>query len=216
MKALVICAILGLVGVLFGEEVQMKFAELLEYKGVTVTKIEPDGVNIMHESGLAKIPYEKLTPELQAKFGGFDAAKAAEFRKKRNKAESAYHQAIDKETAAIEADKAEKKLVADYKMATKVEVIQATAGGGMLCKVAFMFDTETQVAGKNAFGETTYTTKKGKAWSQYSEDWFFVTGLPDHLVDGSTWQGFTLSDGNHAYSNTLGATKTIRKLKVVE
>ncbi len=216
MKSFLICAVLGLSGVLFGEETVMKLPELLEYKGVTVTKIEPDGISIMHETGLAKVPYEKLTPELQAKFGGFDATKAAEFRNKRNKSNSTYMRAMDVEKAMIDEKKAEEKIIKDNKMPTKVEVMQATANGGMLCKVSFMVDTETKVRGKNAFGETTYTPKKGTAWASMGDDWFFVIGLPTHLVDGSNWEGFTMFDGNHAYSNTAGAAKTVRKLRVVE
>ena len=41
------------------EEDKMKFDKLLDYTNVTVTKIEPDGIRIIHESGAAKIAYER-------------------------------------------------------------------------------------------------------------------------------------------------------------
>lgn len=48
---------------------ESKFKELLGYTNVTVTKVEPDGIRIIHESGAAKIPIEKIPEELRSKFG---------------------------------------------------------------------------------------------------------------------------------------------------
>ncbi len=43
--------------------------ELNGYVSVTIRSVEPDGLRIMHESGAAKIPIEKLTEEQRAKYG---------------------------------------------------------------------------------------------------------------------------------------------------
>lgn len=48
------------------------------YSGVTVREVTPSGIRIMHESGTATIPFEKLPKEIQDQFGGFDPDKAAE------------------------------------------------------------------------------------------------------------------------------------------
>lgn len=53
-----------------------------KYQSVTIRKIEPDGIRIMHASGMAKIPYEKLNQEIQEELGGFDPEKAQAFREK--------------------------------------------------------------------------------------------------------------------------------------
>jgi len=55
------------------------------YKGVTVTKILPDEISITHETGLARIPFEKLPPEIQSQLGGFDSEKAEAERAKRSR-----------------------------------------------------------------------------------------------------------------------------------
>lgn len=50
------------------------------YKAVTIRKVEPDGLSILHEAGTAKIPFEKLSADLQKKYG-YDKDAAAEHRK---------------------------------------------------------------------------------------------------------------------------------------
>ncbi len=45
------------------------------YKGATVTKVEPDGLSISHETGTVKIPFVKLPEEVRREHG-YDAAKA--------------------------------------------------------------------------------------------------------------------------------------------
>ncbi len=92
---------------------------LLQYRDVTVTKVDPDGINITHDSGLAKVPFEKLSPELQAKFGGFDAAKAAEFRQQRK--QDAHYRDIALQKAAEK-----KRLELDKQNATAAATAAAT------------------------------------------------------------------------------------------
>ncbi len=43
--------------------------ELNGFKSVTIRRVEPDGLRIIHESGSAKIPIEKLSNEQRAKYG---------------------------------------------------------------------------------------------------------------------------------------------------
>ncbi len=54
------------------------------YKQVTVTKVEPDGLSIMHESGTAKVLFIELPEEMQRKHG-YDPAKAEEHVRERNR-----------------------------------------------------------------------------------------------------------------------------------
>src|SRR5215210_78522 len=48
-----------------------------EYKGVTISRTEPDGIVIMHSAGIIKIPFTELSPELQKKYGYNPQAAAA-------------------------------------------------------------------------------------------------------------------------------------------
>lgn len=49
-------------------------------KGVQVTKVEPDGLRVMHQDGLSKIPFESLPPEWKTRYS-FDINKAEAYRK---------------------------------------------------------------------------------------------------------------------------------------
>src|SRR5436190_5382351 len=40
-----------------------------EYKGVTVSRVEPDGIVIKFSGGIVKIPFTELSPEIQTKYG---------------------------------------------------------------------------------------------------------------------------------------------------
>jgi hypothetical protein len=40
-----------------------------EYKKATVSRVEPDGIVIVHSSGIVKIPFVELSAELQKKYG---------------------------------------------------------------------------------------------------------------------------------------------------
>ena len=49
-----------------------------EYKNVTVTRVEPDGIVIMSKSGISKVYFTELPKEVQDRFN-YDAAKATAF-----------------------------------------------------------------------------------------------------------------------------------------
>ena len=50
------------------------------YSDVKVTKVEPDGLSITHQTGTAKVPFIKLSEELRKKHG-YDAEKAEAYQK---------------------------------------------------------------------------------------------------------------------------------------
>jgi hypothetical protein len=56
------------------------------YDAVTIRKVEPDGLSILHAAGTAKVPFEKLSADLQTKYG-YDKEAAAEHRKQLAKAQ---------------------------------------------------------------------------------------------------------------------------------
>jgi hypothetical protein len=51
-----------------------------EYKNVTVSRVEPDGIVITFSGGIVKIPFTELPPEIQKKYG-YDPTTAADFQK---------------------------------------------------------------------------------------------------------------------------------------
>jgi hypothetical protein len=49
-----------------------------EYKNVTVSRVEPDGIVVTFSAGIVKIPFTDLSPELQKKYG-YDPKSAATY-----------------------------------------------------------------------------------------------------------------------------------------
>jgi hypothetical protein len=47
---------------------ELKTTDGLTYKSCTVTKVEPDGITIMHSDGATKVPFSKLPPDIQQKY----------------------------------------------------------------------------------------------------------------------------------------------------
>lgn len=76
------------------------------YEHVKVRKVEPDGIAIIHDSGTAKVPFEKLSPELQAAFS-YDPAKAAEHRAASDAAQAKAEAAADAEEIAMAKQKSD-------------------------------------------------------------------------------------------------------------
>src|SRR5438876_8647980 len=59
-----------------------------EYKNVTVSRVEPDGIVITFSGGIVKIPFTELSPEIQKKYG-YDPKAAEEFAEKSASAQQA-------------------------------------------------------------------------------------------------------------------------------
>ncbi len=76
--SVLLAACLILAPTLQGEDVTLENGKVL--KAVQVTKVEPDGIRVMHQDGLAKIPFESLPDDWKALYM-FDPNKAETFRK---------------------------------------------------------------------------------------------------------------------------------------
>lgn len=60
--------------ILFADD--FKLSDGKEYKGVTVSRVDPDGIAVVTDSGIEKIYFVNLPAEIQKKYG-YDPAKAA-------------------------------------------------------------------------------------------------------------------------------------------
>jgi hypothetical protein len=90
---LFICADLS-----FGEDIRLANGKVL--KNAKVTKVEPDGLKIVHEDGVGKVPAELLPDELRAKYS-FDPQKAKAFRKKTEEEQIEAAKRLRKEREAV-------------------------------------------------------------------------------------------------------------------
>ncbi len=188
-----------------------------EYAKVTIREVTPAGLRIFHESGATTIPFEDIPKELQEALGGFDEDAARQHREEENRRLRAQERVMAQEVAQARQNEQAKKRDAaldTVKMPTRVRIKQMNDGGA-LCEVSIKtLQKISRKVPRSLGGHDTIVEEKW-IWSGYGEEWYFVAGLPSHLVDGDTWEGWTLVSGSHAYTNTLGARKTVRKLDVV-
>ena len=97
MKILPICAALLALSVLASAEDQkitITTTDGRKFENVTVSRVEPNGLVLMTDSGIEKVPFTALAFELQKKFG-YDPAKASIFQAEQQKADQERVQAIN-------------------------------------------------------------------------------------------------------------------------
>lgn len=188
-----------------------------EYKKVKLREVSPAGISIFHENGVAQIPFEDIPKELQEAFGGFDENAARKHREEGNIRLRTQELFMAREEALAKQNEQMKKrdaAIDTVKMPTRARIKQMNDGGA-LCEVSIKtLQKITRKVPRTLGGYDTIEEKKW-IWSGFGGEWHFVAGLPSHLVDGDTWEGWTLVSGSHVYTNTLGARKTVRKLDIV-
>ena len=165
-----------------GQGEQTKFDELLGYKNVVVTKVEPDGIRIRHESGMKKLKIEDLPKEIREKFGLNEGA-AREYR------EAALNQ--EKEAAKAEQASYEQQAAlqrAEFlKYTVRGKIQQITPLGVLLRETSAFRITEQQIPyevkvdGPTAFEpnrkvktETRYKLGKAPAYKEKLSRLVFV------------------------------------------
>ena len=98
MKAIILYFTLSIC-ILADERKRFDELELVDgkvYKKVVIRKKNPDSISIMHASGMATIPYEKIRGLDQNLMGGFDEKEALAYRKKIEAKEEARRAVADK------------------------------------------------------------------------------------------------------------------------
>src|SRR5205085_7781087 len=86
--------ILCFASVIFAED--FKAIDGKEYKNVTVSRVEPDGIVLVSSSGISKVYFTELPREVQERFH-YDAAKGATYSAK----QAAIQQALGKEQEGL-------------------------------------------------------------------------------------------------------------------
>ena len=194
------------------EEEKMKFDKLLNYTNVTVTKIEPDGIRILHESGAAKIPIENVPEDIRNKLGMSQDA-AADHRAKIKEQQQA---------AAVVAKK--QAVLTQSRLIFSGSIFQVTEGGVLLKDVYFTDGTkeEKQVpyqvtsggpSGLHPDARVTTETRYKSEWvlkvRSYPSWPVFVECDNAKYVDGDDFSSTVYMNGTFPYTNIQGARKTV-------
>ena len=71
------------------------------YKNASIIRIEPDGLSIKHEGGIAKLFFSELPPDMQEKYG-YDPAKATQYRQRAMQAQQQHHAQVRQASAPLQ------------------------------------------------------------------------------------------------------------------
>ncbi len=118
------------------------YPKLLDYEEVVVRKVEPDGIRIIHKGGVAKIPLERLPPEIVAELG-------------LNPDDAALHR---KNTGVAENEAARRQQAAEFlksRVTTLSGTILQVKDGG------FLLSPATFTTGKTKEIKVPYTIREG-------------------------------------------------------
>jgi hypothetical protein len=178
-----------------------KLTDGREYKGVTVTRAEPDGIMVMTDSGIEKIPFSLLPKEVQTKYG-YDPQKAAQFQAE-EKAVSIQRLAVaTQQTVAADAAKQAKEEEVELARKAKLlnlEIDQVIPGGIMA-----------------TLTEEDYLTGGGISYSDSGGKPIFVKGVTGKAEGEQMFALKAYRDGTYTYSDTQGASRTVEKWILVK
>ncbi|MEM9235184.1 MAG: hypothetical protein AAGB14_00295 [Verrucomicrobiota bacterium] len=176
------------------------------YERVTIRKVEPDGLRIMHSSGMAKISFEDL-PEEVRKEHGYSEEEAAAYRKQQEEAERKARADLRSDEARRRLKKANRELLETVKnsaIVAKGKVIQNPGTGYV--RASFnqkIIQTEMVVSGLSR------KPKKKVIWGGGDSN-AIIYGL-GNPVDGESWESVLYPAGTMTYETVLGAGTTVKR-----
>jgi hypothetical protein len=213
MNTAIACLFLfTLLPALYAEGEKIKFEKISGYVNATVTKIEPDGIRIIHESGVAKIPFESVPEDVRTRLG------------LNQEAADAHRQKVQVQQQQAATAMKKNQVLGQSRLMFAGSVFQVTDGGLLLRGVSYTDGTkqEKKVPYKVKTGGPTalYPNARTTYEKRYKSEWVLkVSSMPSWpifvecdtsgYVDGDKFSGYVYSNGTFAYTNTQGARKTI-------
>lgn len=210
--------------------------ELLEmpngvfYEGVTVTKITPAWIKIMHKNGIKKLMLSGCSEKVQ-KMYGYDADKAHDYlaaEKKQNKVNAKKELIRRKAYMKVQREKARKKkerLERERKVKQQKQlvrpmrfhVIQALKGGAALCKVKVLVHRSRVI---DVQGPLSVQQKRDNArvweWLASTEQRYYVRGVGD-VADGEVLNGYGVTTSEvHRYKTPNYKDRTVSVIDLTD
>jgi hypothetical protein len=190
------------------------------YKEATIISSDPSTAKITHESGVARIPLERLPAPLQQRLG-YDPAKAEVFKQEQGKL------ALDKKISDSKAQV--EKLIDDSALEVSVSISQVLTGGILIsdgkytCGPVKTRKVETTLKVNPGDGDPlsqgvwrqTDRTVTDFRYENYRETGglgtLFIEGDFDGVFDGGGWSGKIWKSGTYSFTTVLGARRTVPK-----
>ncbi len=123
-----------------------------EYKNVTVSRAEPDGIVVTSDSGIIKLYFAELPQDVRAKFN-YDPVKAREFAAADARQQQLLYEQTQRDRAAIAQQQAAAARAEQQSKATTTKKVIAQQNAGLLVKPGVM--TAAQIA-ENPFSLRGY------------------------------------------------------------
>ena len=178
------------------------------YTGVTVQRVEPDGINIKHSAGIIKLYFSELPTEVQEQYGYSREKHQQYYIAKQKQAEVARSAALI-DSAAL------------YVVA---RISQVTDDGALayiqVVRVVTEEVTSTHTGQQVAFGKQSMPSgssgsvvkeEKHVIYGEESKEPVLITDIPGYKVDGDTWSGYIYIIGEYDYTAVSSAHKRVRK-----
>jgi hypothetical protein len=192
------------------------------YSNVTFGTVTPSSVTIFFKTGVARIPLEKLSPDLQKRFG-YDPQKARDHNQK-VRAQEAAAAARQQELAQTAKQKAE--FEATYHqalenikgMAIKVvgNVQQITDDGVLIANAVMPYTYQVREVVDPTYhtimGEKLSVTRTVTAYKKAADEYepIFILGAGKGFTDGAQWSAIVYPAGTYKYMTVSGSGKTVK------
>jgi hypothetical protein len=167
-----------------------KYPKLLDYTNVVITKISADSINIIHQDGATKIPFEKLPDEVRADLG-------------------LSKESVEKhrEDAKNEAESRKLENAASQVLFSRVsgKVLQVLDGGVLVTDAKQWLGTMKK---DTYFDTSEYAHITLHTSYELPIDLCFVACDTSSIVDGQTFTKIVAATGNYSYVSTLNVRKT--------
>ncbi len=196
---------------------QIRYADGRTIDG-RISRVEPDGISVVHSTGITKVFFSEMPAEDQARHG-YDPQAAAQHQQR--KAESAKRA---DETARRVAEERRQALEQDARL-QEVEKITFLLGGRIsqiTDEGALIYDAVSITTSRVEVVEDGYRTmNSNRKFSNErrvkyltNDEPVFVYGAGYGYIDGQRWEGPVYPAGTYSYETVMGATKTVKKFLI--
>jgi len=189
------------------------------YTNYKVSRVEPDGITLTHSSGITKLFFWELPPDIQKQYN-YNPEKARTYNKQAQ-AQQAAAWARQQEMAKraqqrAEYEAAHKEVMKNIKeSATELvgEVSQITEDGALIrdARVPFRYKEEVVTPGYTPMNSNRRFVTKTKYISAAADyEPVFVIGGGRGFTDGAGWKATVYPAGTYKYTTVMGAGKTVK------
>jgi len=189
------------------------------YTNYKVSRVEPDGITLTHSSGITKLFFWELPPELQQKYN-YDPQKARTYNKQAQAQQAAawsrQQEMAKRAQERVEYEAAHKEVMKSIKgAATELvgEVSQITDEGALIgkAKVPYRYNEEVVTPGYTPMdGNRQFVTKTKYVSAADDYEPVFVIGGGRGFTDGAGWRAIVYPAGTYKYTTVMGAGKTVK------